>query len=100
MKNMKWSIGLLVVVACVVLSLERSEGQAGTRMIAGEQRAIGKGTVRTWLRVDAKTEEPLSLGVTLSDTALTGLPADSDPPQAGSTKHRLMDGGPNFTFEY
>jgi hypothetical protein len=52
------------------------------------------------LKADAKTGEPRSLGVTITEAALTGLPGDDDPAQAGSAKFKLMDGGPNHTFEY
>ena len=70
-----------------------------TETIVGEQREIGNGTVRTWLKVDAKTGEPRSLGVTLTEQGLAGLPGDTAPAQQGSAKLRLMDGGPNHTFE-
>src|SRR5205823_709491 len=58
------------------------------------------GSVRTWLKVDTKSREPRSIGVTLTESALSSLPADADAPQEGSLKLRLMDGGPNHTFEY
>jgi len=100
--NMRWPIGVLTGALCLFLAHERSESIQlnATKTIVGEQRAIGNGTVRTWLKVDAKTQEPRSLGVTLTEQGLTGLPEDSDPAQQGSTKLRLMDGGPNNTFEY
>ena len=68
--------------------------------IAGEQRSIGNGTVRTWLKVDPKTREPRVIGVTLTESGLAGLPAEGDPAQKGSVKLKLMDGGPDHTFEY
>jgi len=101
-KKHTWPIGLLAIVCCALLALERSSTAQANRLqtIAGEDRAIGNGRVRTWLAVDATTREPRSLGVTLTDQGLTGLPGDNDPAQAGSAKLRLMDGGPNHTFEY
>jgi Domain of unknown function (DUF5602) len=68
--------------------------------IVGEQLAIGKGSVRTWLKVNKESREPERIGVTLTEAALSGLPADSDAAQEHSMKLRLMDGGPNHTFEY
>ncbi len=100
--NMRWPIGVAAAALCVFLALERSETAQvdATQTIVGEQRAIGNGTVRTWLKVDAKTREPRSLGVTLTEQGLAGLPEDTAPAQQGSAKLRLMDGGPNHTFEY
>ncbi len=102
MNNLRWRIGLLAGVLCVFLALERSQSLQGDALqtIAGEQKSIGNGHVRAWLKVDAKTREPRSLGVTLTEQGLSGLPRDSDPAQQGSAKLRLMDGGPNHTFEY
>jgi hypothetical protein len=100
--NRKWPIVVLAGFVCALLALERGlvAQQATTRTIVGEQKTLGNGTVRTWLKVDAKTGEPMNLGVTMTEAALTGLPGDADPPQPGSQKFRLMDGGPNNTFEY
>ena len=100
--NMRWPIGVAAAALCVFLALERSETAQvdATQTIVGEQRTIGNGTVRTWLKVDAKTREPRSLGVTLTEQGLAGLPEDTAPAQQGSAKLRLMDGGPNHTFEY
>src|SRR5204863_1531920 len=101
MKKMSWLIAFLIIVASVSVALVLSQNpQDGTQTIAGDQKNIGKGTVRTWLKVDAKTREPRSLGITLSETALTGLPGDNDDAQPGSQRLRLMDGGPNHTYEY
>ncbi len=101
MNSSKWPVALLSVSLGVFLALARGQGaQDGTQTFAGEQKTIGNGTVRTWLKADAKTGEPRSLGVSITETGLTGLPKDSDPPQPGSEKFRLMDGGPNSTFEY
>ena len=102
MATMKWPIGVGAAILCALLTAARGETvqQDATQTIAGDQKTIGNGTVRTWLKVDAKTREPQSLGVTLTDSALAGLPGDNDPAQAGSSKLRLMDGGPNHTFEY
>ncbi len=71
-----------------------------TDTIAGDQKRIGKGTLRTWLKVEPKTREPRVLGVTLTESGLSGLPAESEPAQEGSAKLKLMDGGPDHTFEY
>lgn len=68
--------------------------------ITGDKKPIGKGTVRTWVKVDPKTKEPRVIGVTLTEAALQGLPAENDPAEQGSVKLKLMDGGPDHTFEY
>lgn len=89
---------ILVLFLALQLSLSAQKETLDT--IAGEQKTIGKGTVRTWLKVDAKTREPRVLGVTLSESGLSGLPAETDAAQAGSVKLKLMDGGADHTFEY
>ena len=92
------------VATCVmlVLSLQLCFGAQKEALdtIVGEQKPIGNGTVRTWLKVDAKTREPRVIGVTLTESGLSGLPAEADPAQPSSVKLKLMDGGPNHTFEY
>ena len=88
------------LVLFLALQLSLSAQKEALDTIAGEQKPIGKGTVRTWLKVDAKTREPRVLGVSVSESGLSGLPADADPAQAGSVKLKLMDGGPDHTFEY
>lgn len=100
-KNLRWMFGVLAALL-FSLAVERSQmfQSDGTRVIAGEQKRIGNGSVRSWLRVDARTGEPRSLGVTITDQGLSGLPGDNDAAQPGSMKLRLMDGGPNHTFEY
>lgn len=102
MKSVKWTTGFLTACFCLFIASEHSQGSTihSTETIPGEQKTIGHGSIRTWLKVDSKSGEPRSIGVTLTESALSGLPADSDEPQEGSLKLRLMDGGPNHTFEY
>ena len=85
MYSSKWPIRLLAGFLCVFLAMARGQGaqQDATKTIVGDQKTIGNGTVRTWLKADAKTGEPRSLGVTLTEAALSGLPGDDDPAQAG-----------------
>ncbi len=71
-----------------------------TSTIVGEEKSIGNGSVRTWVKVEQKRNKPVSLGVSLTESALTGLPADVDEPQKDSVKLQLMDGSPHHTFEY
>jgi hypothetical protein len=102
MQNLKLLIGFPTVLLVLFLSIGHSHSTEidSTKTISGEQKNVGNGTVRTWLKVDIKTGEPRSIGITLTESALTGLPADSDAAQEGPVKLRLMDGGPNHTFEY
>ena len=72
----------------------------GLVTIPGEERPFGKGKLRTWLKVDPKTREPRVLGVSLTEAGLEGLPGEKDEAQHGSVKLKLMDGGPDHTFEY
>lgn len=71
-----------------------------TRTIMGEEVPIGNGTVRTWLKINERTGVPESIGVTMTEGGLYGLPEDADPPQKGSLKLKLIDGSPHHTFEY
>jgi len=102
MKSIGLLIGVPTVFVALLLSIELSHGAEidSTKTLVGEQKNIGNGSVRTWLKVDTKNGEPRRIGVTLTESALSGLPADAGAPQEGSLKLRLMDGGPNYTFEY
>jgi len=102
MKNVKLLIDFHTVFFVLFLSIEISYGLEidSIKTISGEEKNIGNGSIRTWLKVDTKNGEPRIIGVTLTESALSGLPADSDAPQKDSLKLRLMDGGPNHTFEY
>jgi hypothetical protein len=102
MKTMRWLVVLPAVFLCAFLTLELSHSAEmdATETLVGEKKNIGNGSVHTWLKVDTKTREPRSIGVTLTASGLSGLPGDADAPQAGSLKLRLMDGGPHHTFEY
>jgi hypothetical protein len=96
-------IGAIAFVCSLTFSFgEVAYGQPAQALdtIAGDQKTIGSGTVRTWLRVDSKTREPRVIGVTLTEAGLSGLPKEEDPAQGGSVKLKLMDGGPDHTFEY
>src|SRR5262245_20827508 len=88
----------LTIVLSVVPSYSTESNS--TKTVRGEQKKVGNGTVSTWMKQDTKTSEPRSIGITLTESALSGLPGDSDAAQEGSVKLRLMDGGPNHTFEY
>jgi hypothetical protein len=46
---------------------------AAVKTYVGETKAVGNGTVRAWVGVDAKGS-PASVGVTFSETTLLGLP--------------------------
>jgi hypothetical protein len=102
MKKLRWLSGLLAVFLVLVLALElrHSAQTEATETIVGQQKNIGNGTVHTWLKVEAKTREPRSIGITLTEAGLSGLPAEADPAQEDSSKLKLMDGGPDHTFEY
>lgn len=102
MKRTRQLIDCVATVLIVSLTLPLCPiAQAQTLdTITGEQKRIGNGTVRTWVKVDAKTREPRVIGVSLTESGLSGLPAEADSAQAGSAKLKLMDGGPDHTFEY
>ena len=51
---------------------ECKASKAGTKL--GDMAILGNGTVRSWVTLD-EAGKPTALGVTLSETALTGLPA-------------------------
>lgn len=102
MKNPRGLIGFVTTFVSLFAALQlfHAAQNEATDTIVGEQKAIGSGSVRTWLKVDAKTREPRVLGVTLTEAGLSGLPAETDQAQKGSVKLKLMDGGPDHTFEY
>ncbi|MBD2357590.1 DUF5602 domain-containing protein [Tolypothrix sp. FACHB-123] len=102
MKKIKYFINVLAVLLLVVSSClwYPQTAIADTKTIVGEQKSIGNGSVRTWIKVDEKTGIPDSIGVTLTEAALEGLPQEKDPAQKGSIKLKLIDGSPYHTYEY
>src|SRR5215470_14676608 len=103
MKKSKWLIGFLAAFLLLFLVFQvrhSAQAQAQTTTVNGEQKTIGNGVVRTWVKVDARTREPRSIGVTLTEAGLNGLPTEAGNAQPGSAKLKLMDGGPDHTFEY
>ncbi len=66
-----------------------------TKVFTGETKAIGGGTVTSWVVLNA-AGHPQSLGMTLSEGALANLPDQSTeyslalPPQAGATPFRQL----------
>jgi hypothetical protein len=87
---------------------------------AGQCRRVGNGAARTWVSVDTATQAPVAVGVTLTEEALTGLPARpteyvlSFPSQVNATPFRGLVlnwfpqgqcpresyGAPHFTFNF
>ena len=104
MKNTRLLVGFPMALFFSLLATELCHGHGAeigaTNTLIGEQKPIGNGSIRTWLKVGTSSQEPLSIGITLTEAALSGLPTDADAPQDGSLKLRLMDGGPHHTFEY
>jgi hypothetical protein len=75
--------------------------QAGERLVKGEEKKIGDGTVRTWVKL-GKDRKPVSIGVTMTESGLTGLPDDVDTGKEKgqeSTKLKLLDQIGHYTFE-
>ncbi len=102
MRKNQLLIGFLATLLLLMLSVGFSPEviAASTNTIAGDRKTIGNGSVRTWLKVDQATGVPVSIGVTLTEDALGGLPADDEPAQKGSLKLKLIDGSPYHNFEY
>ncbi len=54
-----------------------TDSPAATRLLVGETRALGQGTVRSWLAL-GEDGTPAGLGATFTERALLGVPADTD----------------------
>jgi hypothetical protein len=52
------------------------------KTIVGETKPLGKGQVRSWVRVD-KSGNPSAIGLTFTENALSTLPAEPPPGQEG-----------------
>jgi Domain of unknown function (DUF5602) len=75
--------------------------QAGEKLVKGEEKKIGDGTVRTWVKLGTDNK-PVSIGVTMTESGLTGLPDDVDTGREKgqeSTKLKLLDQIGHYTFE-
>ncbi len=69
---------LLYIIMFVLLNGLFMTAQAKT--LWGEPKALGKGTARTFVVMNDQ-DKPLSLGITFSKKALTGLPTEAEPPE-------------------
>lgn len=95
---MRLLFAVLLIVQLLFGGLTAIAGEI--RTIVGEEKPIGNGTVRTWLKIDEETGAPVSIGVTMTEDGLYGLPEDGDPAQEDSLKLELLDGSGFHTFEY
>src|SRR5215203_1934383 len=57
-----------------------SVSQSEEKIFFGESRKLGNGSIRSWVKLDGACN-PRAIGVTFTEAALTGLPAE--PPQGG-----------------
>jgi len=90
--------GLLLAVGSAFLLLaacndENTTGPDHAGTFVGQTWALGNGTARSWVTLDG-AGKPTTLGITLSEAALTNLPIESTefsfelPPEAGATPFR------------
>jgi hypothetical protein len=80
--------------------LGQIEARQAVKRVQGEVKDIGNGKVSTWVELD-KDNHPTSIGVTLTEGGLSGLPeSDDDPGDKGSLKLTLLDGIGHATYEY
>jgi hypothetical protein len=73
----------MVVMACAVCAMltawiiaaapAMNADQARVRVLVGQTRPMGDGTIRSWVRVDAQNR-PMAMGVTFTEAALSNLP--------------------------
>ncbi|HEY9245957.1 MAG TPA: DUF5602 domain-containing protein, partial [Candidatus Methanoperedens sp.] len=77
MKNLisgiKISLSILLLIG-FTLAVAGCTGKSGT--FTGEEKAMGNGKVRSWIKLD-KEGNPSSIGVTFSETSLSGLPSST-----------------------
>jgi hypothetical protein len=65
----------------------------------GEAQSLGNGFVRTWVKLDGD-HNPLDIGVSFAESALFGLPQESDDVGEYPLTLGLLDGLDSTTFEY
>ncbi len=75
----------------------------GQLLYTGDEVKIGDGYVRTWVALDKETQKPTSIGVTMTEAGLYGLPDDPDTGKEkgqNATRLQLLDRIGHYTFEY
>lgn len=90
MKNIMWVSGLLALVLSVALPARACDEcqlrKEGTYL--GQFTLLGNGTVRSWVKYEKG--KPTSIGVTFSETALSGLKEAKDlPPKMPMMAYRI-----------
>jgi hypothetical protein len=80
--------------------LEQEANRVAVKRVPGEVKPIGNGTVSTWVELD-QDNHPTSIGVTMSEDGLYGLPqSDDDPAEKDALKLTLLDGIGHATYEH
>ena len=71
---------MLYTVVFVMLGGLFVMAQAGTRTLWGEPKALGNGTARSFV-VRNDQGKPVSIGISFTKNALSGLPTEAEPPE-------------------
>ena len=65
-------ITFILILAVVIASLAFAAWAAAPQIFWGQEKPLGQGTIRTWVKLDQG--KPTAIGVTFSEAALSGLP--------------------------
>ncbi|AFY71681.1 hypothetical protein Pse7367_3444 [Thalassoporum mexicanum PCC 7367] len=76
------------------------EARKAVKRVTGDVKPIGNGEVSTWVELD-QDGHPTSIGVTMTEDGLYGLPeSDDDPAEKDALKLTLLDGIGHATYEH
>jgi hypothetical protein len=88
MKRLTWAV-LLALTAAAAHPVSACEECKNAKTVAiGETRIVGDGVAYSWVKLDA-AGKPLAVGVTLTESALAGLPENVPAGMKGMPDYRL-----------
>ncbi len=77
----------LLIVALPVFTADAPEGRNGAKTVPGQMKSMGNGTIWSWVEY-GPGGTPAAIGVTFTETALSGLP-ETTPPGGHSIDYEL-----------
>ncbi len=90
MKRMKYATPFLTLAAAALLAAPASAcPNCKKDHKFGPTVPVGNGMAFSWVRLDKKTNKPVAMGVTMTETALDGLPFDMAGPMP--TEEHILD---------
>jgi hypothetical protein len=99
--NMKIRLMAALAATCVLVGAAEACPNCKSDHIFGRPVVVGNGMAFSWVRLDKETNKPAAVGVTLTETALQGLPTElEDDMEAMEMRLELPQGVEGIPFDH